>query len=175
MPGSAGAQVRATGDMTTPRLGHTATLLADGSVLVAGGFNAFLPALASAERFGAGRFAATAAMAAPRRDHAAVRLDDGRVLLAGGSTGEGATATAELFDPGQGNFAPTGALSSLARASLSRCCAMAGCWPWAARGRSSSRRRRAVGRRPAAPCPGGAGTPPHCSPTVVSSSPGSGL
>ena len=40
----------ATGSMATPRYGHTATRLADGSVLVAGGLSRH-PVLASAELF----------------------------------------------------------------------------------------------------------------------------
>lgn len=77
---------------------HTATRLASGKVLLAGGAGAivFSPGTPAT----AGTFAAPIALVVARTRHSATLLPDGRVLLAGGLTsGAAATATAEIFDP----------------------------------------------------------------------------
>ena len=75
----------ATGSLATARQSHTATLLPDGQVLVAGGANTTI--LASAELYhpGTGRWTATGSMASARYQHTATLLPDGRVLVAGGT------------------------------------------------------------------------------------------
>ena len=81
--------------MTAPRYGHSATLLPDGTVLVAGGCcstTAPPGVLASAEIYdpaagnGVGAWKATAPMADARQDHSATLSDDGTVMVVGGST-----------------------------------------------------------------------------------------
>jgi len=97
--------------LTTTRSGHTATLLANGKVLITGGANDAGNQLASAELYDpvAGTFTATGSMHATRFDHTATRLPDGKVLIVGGyDTG---AATAELYDPAKGTFAETGTLT----------------------------------------------------------------
>ncbi len=100
----------ATGSMGTPRLGHTATALADGKVLIAGGTDAGGIILASAVVYdpAAGTFTATSPMTTARTNHTATLLLDGRVLITGGS---GGGVSAELFDPATATFSPTGSMS----------------------------------------------------------------
>src|SRR5262249_21319186 len=71
-----------------PRALHTATPLAPGEVLIAGGTADDLTAYATAELFGATGFRSTGAAPSGRWSAAAVRLSDGRVLVAGGGTME---------------------------------------------------------------------------------------
>jgi hypothetical protein len=51
------------------------------------------------------------AMATARSLHTAITLPDGKILIAGGyDQNYQAVATAELYDPATGSFAPTGAM-----------------------------------------------------------------
>jgi large repetitive protein len=105
-----------TGSMATGRDHHTATLLSDGRVLIAGGDEEG-QALASAEVYDpkTGMFSATGSMATARENHTATLLSDGRVLIAGGggrSTAATVESSAELYDPRTGGFSPTGPLTT---------------------------------------------------------------
>src|SRR5262249_2626328 len=89
-----------TGNMTRPRVGHSVTLLSDGTVLLAGSERS---GTASAELYdpNAGAFSATGEMITPRYGHTATLLPDGKVLVAGGGANSNADpgARAELYRP----------------------------------------------------------------------------
>ncbi|MBS1824561.1 MAG: Ig-like domain-containing protein [Acidobacteria bacterium] len=97
--------------MQAQRLGHSATALSDGRVLVAGGQTNFGgPPLGSADLFSpfARTFSAGGAMNVPRVRHTATLLPNGKVLIAGGS----GQASAELYDPATSIFSMTGSMSA---------------------------------------------------------------
>lgn len=101
----------ATGNMTTARRDHTATLLLNGTVLVAGGWDGSAAlAVAGAELFdpSAGTFTPTSSLTVARSHHTATSLRDGRVLVTSGKdTNWNPLASAELYDPLAGMFVPT--------------------------------------------------------------------
>lgn len=96
------------------RRSHTATLLGNGQVLIAGGVRQGLLLTDRAELFQSGTFLLlTDHLVQARAGHTATRLDDGRVLLAGGwyeaSPGQwGTTEWAEVYDPDTGLFTRVG-------------------------------------------------------------------
>jgi hypothetical protein len=92
--------------MTSKRIEHTATLLPNGKVLIAGGITKYGSGgeiINTAELFDptSGNFTVTSPMNVARHIHTATLLRNGKVLIAGG---HGGWNTAELFDPASGTF-----------------------------------------------------------------------
>lgn len=102
-----------TGSLNTARQFHTATLLDNGQVLVAGGFNS-TGALASAEIYDptSGTFTPTGNLNTARGQHTATLLQNGTVLIVGGSNGSGNVGSAEIYNPATGTFTATGTLNT---------------------------------------------------------------
>ena len=108
-----------TGSLATTRWAHTATLLPNGKVLVAGGIEQLLRVrhdgfpqnsyMASAELYdpATGTWSKTGSMATPRYGHTATLLPNGKVLVAGGKR-DTYMASAELYDPATGTWSKTG-------------------------------------------------------------------
>ena len=103
-------KIVATGAPMEARFSHTATLLLEGKVLIAGGMERNGVWLDSAELWDPAteRFTSLGRMSSPRAGATATLLPNGKVLIAGGSSGLGVNlAGAELFDPGTGAFTRT--------------------------------------------------------------------
>ncbi|MGA3328238.1 MAG: kelch repeat-containing protein, partial [Terriglobia bacterium] len=113
-----------TGSLETARWGHTATLLNDGTVLVAGGIDSTGNSSSTAELYHpeTGNFTPTGSLLSARAVHTATLLANGLVLMAGGIDGNLAASNggwvgsgtaplvAELYNPATGTFSPTGSL-----------------------------------------------------------------
>jgi Galactose oxidase, central domain len=102
----------ATGSLNTPRDFHTATLLQNGKVLIAGGLDTNNTYIGQAELYdpATGTFTATGNMVDPRHLHTATLLSSGKVLIVGGEGANTFVAPPEIYDPDTGTFTTTGTL-----------------------------------------------------------------
>ena len=102
------------GSLNTARWQHTATLLNNGQVLVAGGFESSDNASASAEFYNpaTGTWTATGSLNTARYEHTATLLPNGQVLVAGGQGNSGHLTSAELYSPANGTWTATGSLNT---------------------------------------------------------------
>ena len=99
-----------TGNLNTARDGHTATLLQNGKLLIAGGggtksAEVYDPVTETWSRVGN--------LNSIRSGHTATLLSNGKVLVAGGyKAGSGALSSAELYDPDTDAWSPTSNLNT---------------------------------------------------------------
>jgi hypothetical protein len=96
--------------MASKRDSPTATVLLNGKVLVAGGWNPINGPLSSAELYdpATGTWTATGSMNTARENHTATLLRNGKALVAGGHD----LSSAELYDPVTGTWTATGSMNS---------------------------------------------------------------
>jgi hypothetical protein len=101
------------GDLPRPRLGHTATVLDNGMVLVAGGGSADVCAPGDGRAYlydpaapAASAWRETGPLAIGRITHVAWRLSSGRVLVAGGTMCVTDDGSSEFYDPATGLWSP---------------------------------------------------------------------
>jgi hypothetical protein len=102
------------GTYPNAHMAHTATLLTNGTVLVAGGMDGF-NLFSQTELFSPASlsWAFTGGLNIPRAFHTATLLTNGMVLVAGGvDSTNAALASAELYDPASGTWAMTGVMTS---------------------------------------------------------------
>jgi hypothetical protein len=155
----------ATGSLNQARITQTATLLANGTVLVAGGRSS-AAALTSAELYDplTEVFSPTGAMSTSRWSHTATPLPDGRVLVAGGFTGfaggnaQSVTDTAEIYDPTTGTWSNTASLGT--RRALHSAAVLADGKVLVAGGRTCTAGPRRPATSPTAPTAPSSMTPP---------------
>ena len=107
LPASATGEWSEVGPLSEARASHSATLLKDGTVLLAGGRNEDSEALSTAEIYdpSSGTWSSTGSMEHSRSGHQAVLLDNGSVLAVGGSSESGEPlAAVEIYDPSAGRW-----------------------------------------------------------------------
>ena len=125
-----------TGNLVTPRALHTATLLPNGKVLVAGGRSSTasnnVTVLRSAEVYdpAAGTWSVTGMLHDPRTHHTATLLLSGQVLVAGGERGNVSWTPMRCMIRRQerGRRAAAGISRRHVHVTRRRCCPMARCW-----------------------------------------------
>jgi hypothetical protein len=121
-PSTAGAKTRTlrpVAHLATPRASHSATVLPNGTLLIAGGFRKGADRrsqvyTATTEIFDpeSGEVRAGPSMVEARSGHIAAELPDGSVLIAGGWSERGLLRSAERYDPARNEFVAVGDLTA---------------------------------------------------------------
>ena len=97
------------------RWAATATLLVDGTALIAGGVDSNSNVLSNAELYNptAATFTTVGSLSTGRRSHTATLLNNGTVLIVGGQDSNyGALASSEIYNPATGTFASSSSLTT---------------------------------------------------------------
>ena len=97
--------------MVTARISHSASLLANGRVLVVGGYGTDKDPVNTFEIYDpeAGSWSSAGTLAEPRTDHTATLLPNGQVLVVGGL---GEHTLTEIYDPDSGSWSAGGYLNA---------------------------------------------------------------
>lgn len=108
-----------TGQLNSPKPYHTATVLLDGKVLIAGGYDGSLNT-ASSEIYDptSGTWSTTDSMNVARKEHQSILLTDGQVLVAGGEFSTGISELFYLTDPPVSNAGPDQSVYTLEEVTL---------------------------------------------------------
>ena len=101
-----------TGSLLTTREVPTVTLLPNGKVLAAGGYDVSTGAVATVELYdpSTGLWVTGVSLNTPRASHTATLLANGKVLVTGGFLGSDRLTTSEIYDPSSGAWTPSGSL-----------------------------------------------------------------
>src|SRR5205085_1321848 len=110
---SANGNCTTTGSLNGVRRVHTATLLLNGKVLVAGGDTGSIY-LATAELYDSatGSWSGTGNLITARSGHTATVFSNGKVLVVGGVNSQNWLSSAELYDPASGTWMATGNMAT---------------------------------------------------------------
>ena len=102
------------GGMTSPRTGHSATALPNGTVLVTGGRIASPTGIVNTAEIWdpASSWSSVTEMIYPRVFHTATLLQDGNVLIAGGANGSGYPDSVELYHPADDSWSSPDGMST---------------------------------------------------------------
>lgn len=109
-PSMSGLVFTPSGILNVPRYNHTATMLTNGKVLVAGGVDERTNTVTDTTELydpATGRWTQVTSMKAHRARHTATLLPNGEVLVVGGASDQSSAAglrTAELYNPMTGNW-----------------------------------------------------------------------
>ena len=99
------------GSMKQFRRQHTATLLSDGRVLVAGGAPVLVAATSEIYDPSTTTWTHSGALNTGRQLHTATLLQDGRVMVTGGQTDSQLLSSTEVYDPASGSWTNVGRLN----------------------------------------------------------------